>query len=164
MLDRLVAAEVLTPYERDYELDQLTWYYDEMGGGAEGKRKNVLGGAPKPGEHYRPCVVTTGDSQDPFHTSQGIFVNNHLLDKPFVVQSGKTVNRNNAENVPDDWGCGANKKGSMTVALFMSLCIYHVENNASEAEGLWRRQEGVGFDLRWACKSLVLSWIDVLAG
>ena len=129
LLDRLVESEVLSAYERDYELDKLTWYYDEMGGGVEAKRNKVLGRAPTPGEHYRACVVTTGDTQDPFHTSEGIFVNNHLLDKPFMIQSGKTVNRNNALNLPDDWGCGANPKGSMTVDLFMSLCIHHVENN-----------------------------------
>ena len=43
--------------------------------------------------------------------------------------SGATVNKNNAENIPDNWGCGATKKGSMTVDLFMSLCVHHVENN-----------------------------------
>ena len=39
LLDRLVASEVLTAYERDYELDKLAWFYDEMGGGVEAKRK-----------------------------------------------------------------------------------------------------------------------------
>ena len=50
-------------------------------------------------------------------------------DKPFIVQSGATVNKNNAQNIPDDWSCGATAKGSMTVELFMSLCVHHVENN-----------------------------------
>ena len=86
LLDRLVASKVLTPYERDYELDKLFWYYDEMGGGVEAKRNRVLGAAPKPGQHYRTCVVTTGDSKDAFHTSMGIFVNNHLCDKTFMIQ------------------------------------------------------------------------------
>ena len=63
LLDRLVASDVLTAYERDYELDKLCWYYDEMGGGTEGKRKKAMGAAPKPGDHYRSCVVTTGDTQ-----------------------------------------------------------------------------------------------------
>lgn len=119
----------MTAYERDYELDRLTWYYDEMGGGVEGKRNKVLAGAAIPGEHHRPCVITTGDGQDAFHTTAGIFINNHSMDKPFMVQSGTTVNENNSMNLPDDWSCGANKKGSMTVELFMSLCIHHVENN-----------------------------------
>ena len=43
--------------------------------------------------------------------------------------SAATVNENNAENIPDDWSCGANQKGSMTVELFMSLCVHHVEKN-----------------------------------
>ena len=86
LIDRLVASEVLTAYERDYELDKLMWFYDEMGGGVEGKRKKVFGKAPTPGQHYRPCVVTTGDMQDAFHTSMGIFANNHVMDKPFIVQ------------------------------------------------------------------------------
>ena len=92
----------MTPYERDYELDRCFWFYDEMGGGVEGKRNKVMASAPKPGEHYRPCVVTTGDSQDSFHTSMGIFANAHLLDKPFVIQSATTVNKNNSENLPED--------------------------------------------------------------
>ena len=129
LLDRLVGCEVLTAYERDYELDLLMWFYDEMGGGVEGKRARVLATAPKPGVHYRSCAVTTGDSKDAFHTSMGIFVNNHRQGKHFMIQSGKTVNRNNALNLPDDWGCGANPKGSMTVDLFMSLCVHHVEHN-----------------------------------
>ena len=40
----------------------------QMGGRVEDKRKKAFGGAPVAGEHYRLCVVTTGDSQDPFHT------------------------------------------------------------------------------------------------
>ena len=60
LLDRLVASEVLTAYERDYELDKLTWYYDEMGGGVEGKRKKTFGSSPVAGTHYRSCSVTTG--------------------------------------------------------------------------------------------------------
>lgn len=60
LLDRLVASNVLTAYERDYELDKLTWYYDEMGGGVEGKRKKNMGSKSVAGQHYRPCTVTTG--------------------------------------------------------------------------------------------------------
>lgn len=86
LLDRLVASEVLTEYERDFELDKLCWFYDEMGGGVEAKRKKALGSAGVAGEHYRPCVVTTGDGQDPFHTSMGVFANNHLLDNVFMIQ------------------------------------------------------------------------------
>ena len=86
LLDRLVASKVVTDYESKYELDKMFWFYDEMGGGVEGKRTKILGKAPTPGEHYRPCVVTTGDTQDAFHTSMGIFANNHKMDKPFIVQ------------------------------------------------------------------------------
>ena len=86
LLDRLVSSGILTAYQRRYELDKFVWYYDEMGGGVEAKRKKVMGSAPTPGEHYRPCVITTGDTQDPFHTSMGVFVNNHLLDKTFMIQ------------------------------------------------------------------------------
>ena len=105
------------------------WFYDEWGGGVEGKRKPVMGSAPKPGQHYRTCVINTGDSQDAFHTSIGCFINNHLLDNSFVIQSGVTVNKNNSQHLPDVWSCGATPKGSMTVDLFMSLCVHHVENN-----------------------------------
>ena len=156
LLDRLMGSGILTAYERDYELDKLTWYYDEMGGGVEGKRKKNMGSKPVAGQHYRPCTVTTGactlndimsngtahanivicicvrnagDSQDVFHTSIGVFANNHALDKPFVIQSANTVNHNNALNLPDTWSCGATSKGSMTVELFMSSCVHRVENN-----------------------------------
>ena len=70
-----------------------------------------------------------GDSQDAFHTSIGVFANNHRMDNSFVVQSGATVNKFNSLHLPDVWSCGANAKGSMTVDLFMSLCVHHVENN-----------------------------------
>ena len=50
----------MTPYERDYELDKMCWFYDEMGGGVEGKRKKTMGTKPMAGKHYRPCTVTTG--------------------------------------------------------------------------------------------------------
>lgn len=54
----------------------------------------------------------------------------HLsLSHTHVFCSGSTVNKNNSANLPSDWSCGANKKGSMTVDLFMSLCVHHVENN-----------------------------------
>ena len=86
LLDCLVATKILTAYERDYELDKLSWYYDEMGGGVEAKRKKVLGSAPTRGVHYHPCVIPTGDTQDPSHTSLGVFVSNHLLDKTFMIQ------------------------------------------------------------------------------
>ena len=88
----------------------------------------MIGDELKPGEHYRSCVVTTGDTQDPVHT-MGVFANNHLMDKCFMVQSGSTVNKNNASSLPDDLGCGANAKGSMTVDLSISLCLHHVESN-----------------------------------
>ena len=74
-------------------------------------------------------LPNAGDSQDAFHTSMGVFANNHSLDKPFIIQSGNTVNANNAQNLPDSWSCGATPKGSMTVELFMSLCVHHVEHN-----------------------------------
>lgn len=51
----------MTEYERDYELDQCMWFYDEMGGGVEGKRNKILGSKPIAGQHYRPCMVTTGE-------------------------------------------------------------------------------------------------------
>ena len=57
-----------------------------MGGGVEGKRNKAFGTAPVPGQHYRTCAVTTGDTKDAFHTSMGIFANNHLLDKTFMIQ------------------------------------------------------------------------------
>ena len=50
----------MTAYERDYELDKLCWFFDEMGGGVEGKRKKTMGTKPMAGKHYRPCTVTTG--------------------------------------------------------------------------------------------------------
>jgi len=120
LLDRLVSSNILSAYERDYELDKLSWYYDEMGGGVEGKRAKNLGSRPVAGRHYRPCMITTGnshshahtlthtpfitfnlthlclttgDSQDAFHTSFGIFANNHTLDKPFAIQSDNTVSK-----------------------------------------------------------------------
>ena len=104
-----------------YELDLLMWFYDEMGSGVERKRNKVLATSPKPGVHYRSCIVTTGDSQDAFHTNMGIFVCNHRQGKHFMIQSGNTVNRNNALNLSDYWGCGANAKGSMTVDLLNVL-------------------------------------------
>lgn len=150
---------MLSAYERDFELDKLMWFYDEMGGGVEGKRKKVLGAAPKAGEHYHPCVVTTGDSQDPFHTSMGIFVNDHIMDKTFMVQSGSTVNKNNAQNLPDDWSCGANPKGSMTVDLFMSLCVHHVQNNLKpKGFGAGKKASVLVFDghaSRWSYAGLM---------
>ena len=82
-----------------------------------------------PGPLTPAYLSHTGDSKDAFHTSVGVFINNHLMDNHFVVQSGSTVNRNNALNLPDTCSCGANAKGSMTVDLFMSLCVHHVENN-----------------------------------
>lgn len=155
----MVASDVLTAYERDYELDKFTWFFDEMGGGVEGKRNKVLGAVPTLGEHYRPCVVTTGDTQDPFHTTVGIFINNHLLDKPFVIQSGSTVNRNNSDNLPDDWSCGATGKGSMTVDLFMSLCVHHVENNLKpKGYGAGKKASMLVFDghtSRWSYAGLM---------
>lgn len=78
---------------------------------------------------YLSNSTNAGDSQDAFHTSIGVFANNHTLDKPFIIQSANTVNHNNAQNLPDAWSCGATPKGSMTVDLFMSLCVHHVENN-----------------------------------
>lgn len=60
LLDRLVSSNVMTAYERDYELDKLCWFFDEMGGGVEGKRKKTMGTKPMAGKHYRPCTVTTG--------------------------------------------------------------------------------------------------------
>ena len=130
-----------------------------MGGGVEGKRNKVLGAVPTLGEHYRPCVVTTGDTQDPFHTTVGIFINNHLLDKPFVIQSGSTVNRNNSDNLPDDWSCGATGKGSMTVDLFMSLCVHHVENNLKpKGYGAGKKASMLVFDghtSRWSYAGLM---------
>ena len=60
LLDRLVASEVLTAYQRDYKLDEIMWFYDEMGGGVEGKRKKTIGSSSVAGTHYRPCTVTTG--------------------------------------------------------------------------------------------------------
>lgn len=60
LLDRLVGSGVLTAYQRDYELDKLCWYYDEMGGGVEGKRKKTMASKPVAGQHYRACTVTTG--------------------------------------------------------------------------------------------------------
>lgn len=76
-----------------------------------------------------PLYLFAGDLQDAFHTSTDVFINNHLLDNPFMVQSGATVNENNAANLLDNWSCGSNAKGSMTVDLFMSLCVHHVEHN-----------------------------------
>jgi len=78
---------------------------------------------------FSSSATLSGDSKDAFHTSIGVFVNNHALDSPFMVQSANTVNKHNGEFIPDDWSCGANPKGSMTVDLFMSLCVHHVENN-----------------------------------
>ena len=56
-------------------------------------------------------------------------VSHFSLSHTHVFCSGSTVNKNNSANLPSDWSCGANKKGSMTVDLFMSLCVHHVENN-----------------------------------
>ena len=150
---------MLSAYERDFELDKLMWFYDEMGGGVEGKRKKVLGAAPVAGEHYRPCVVTTGDSQDPFHTSMGIFVNDHMMDKPVMVQSGFTINKNNAKHLLDDWSYGANSKDSMTGDLFVSLCVHHVENNLkSKGYGAGKKVSLLIFDehaSRWSYTGLM---------
>ena len=128
-----------------------------MGGGVEGKRKKNMGSKPVARRAALPplyphhwcvyindimsngtahaniviciCVTNAGDSQDAFHTSIGVFANNHALDKPFVIQSANTVNHNNAQNLPDTWSCDTTSKASMTVELIMSPCVYHVENN-----------------------------------
>ena len=67
-------------------------------------------------KHVRHCRSAAGQS-----------VCSPLFSYPII--SAATVNKNNALNLPDDWSCGANAKGSMTVELFMSLCVHHVENN-----------------------------------
>jgi len=50
----------MTAYDRDFKLDEIMWFYDEMGGGVEGKRKKQFGSSSVAGKHYHPCVVTTG--------------------------------------------------------------------------------------------------------
>ena len=55
----------------------------------------MIGAKPRGGKVNKSCVVTTGDAQDPFHTTLGVFVNNHRLGVPFVVQSGQTLTENN---------------------------------------------------------------------
>ena len=86
LLDRLVASEVLSAYERDYELDRLCWFYDEMGGGVEAKRKKTIGGSSVAGVHYRPCTVTTGlwlTLNDPWPPDPCIFVAYRRLERCF---------------------------------------------------------------------------------
>ena len=86
-------------------------------------------------------------------------MNNHMLDNTFMIQSGTTVNENNAEEQPDNWSCGANSKGSMTVDLFMSLCVHHVENNLKpKGYGAGRKASILIFDghaSRWSYAGLM---------
>ena len=49
LLDRLVKMRVLTDYERNYELDKLSFYMDEQGGGTEKTKKKVIGTKQKNG-------------------------------------------------------------------------------------------------------------------
>ena len=52
LLERLVEMGVLSEYEKNYELDQLSFYMDEQGGGTEKTKSRVLGTSQKDGNHY----------------------------------------------------------------------------------------------------------------
>lgn len=77
----------------------------------------------------------------------------------YVFHSGATVNKNNGENLPDNWSCGATKNGSMTVDLFMSLCVHHVENNLKpKGYGAGKKASILVFDghsSRWSYAGLL---------
>ena len=79
------------------------------------------------GFQARSTIITTGDSQDCFHTSGAVVVNNHLIAGIFSIQSDGKISEDNSEFIPDDWGLAANKKGSMTLQVFVKFCEWFVE-------------------------------------
>ena len=50
LLKRMVEMRVLTEYEKNYELDKLSFYMDEQGGGTEKTKKKVLGAKQQDGK------------------------------------------------------------------------------------------------------------------
>ena len=79
------------------------------------------------GLHARSTKITTGDSQDVFHTTGAVVINNHSIPGVFMIQSDGSANEDNMEFIPEHWGLGANKKGSMTLKLFVKFCEWLVE-------------------------------------
>ena len=53
-------------------------------------------------------------------------VNNHKIVGCFLMQSDGSLSEDNIEHLPENWGCGANKKGSMTLKLFVKFCEWFV--------------------------------------
>ena len=49
LLARLVEMDVLTEYEKNYELDRLSFFMDEQGGGTEKTKSRVIGTKQKDG-------------------------------------------------------------------------------------------------------------------
>ena len=75
----------------------------------------------------RSTKITTGDSKDVFHTTGAVVINNHLIAGCFMIQSDGSLSEDNTEHLPEHWGCGANKKGSMTLKLFPKFCEWFVK-------------------------------------
>ena len=89
------------------------------------------------GLHARSTKITAGDSQDTFHTTGAVVINYHKIAGVFMIQSDDSVNEDNMEqeHIPEDWGMGANKKGSMTLKLFVKFCEWLVEYRVGKAAG-----------------------------
>lgn len=52
LLERMVEMDVITEYEKNYELDKLSFYMDEQGGGTEKTKKKVIGTKQKHGTEH----------------------------------------------------------------------------------------------------------------
>ena len=74
------------------------------------------------GLHDRSTKITTGDSQDCFHTTGAVVINYHMIAGVFMIQSETSMSEDNSKYIPDDWGMGANKKG-MNTTLYVSVSV-----------------------------------------
>ena len=76
------------------------------------------------GLHDRSTKITTGDSQDCFHTTGAVVINYHMIAGVFMIQSETSMSEDNSKYIPDDWGMGANKKGmNTTLHASVSPCM-----------------------------------------
>ena len=66
-------------------------------------------------------------------------INNHTIPGCFMIQSDGSCNEDNMEHLPEHWGMGANKKGSMTLKLFVKFTewfVKHIMNPRGYGRGM----------------------------
>ena len=63
----------------------------------------------------------------PLHLLTHTHTHTHMHAGCFIIQSDGSISLDNSEFIPDEWGLAANKKGSMTLQLFLKFCVWFVK-------------------------------------